>query len=129
AFTSDTHRNVDLYVMQADGSQQTRLTATTAHERGPVWSPDGRFLAMVVESDDTRRDIFLWQLETGDMQPITALGSVDQRIAWSPDGRHIVFTADVDQTSAVYVVEVASGSLMRLTPDGSLTYADPAWTR
>lgn len=45
AFTSDRDGNTEIYVMDADGSNQTRVTTSSADESDPTWSPDGTRLA------------------------------------------------------------------------------------
>ena len=39
AFIADRDGNTEVYVMDADGSHQTRLTFTDARESAPAWSP------------------------------------------------------------------------------------------
>jgi hypothetical protein len=39
AFTSDRDGNPEIYVMNADGSSQTRLTDNPANDGVPGWSP------------------------------------------------------------------------------------------
>ncbi|NJO83916.1 MAG: hypothetical protein HC828_14755, partial [Blastochloris sp.] len=41
AFVSEQDGNPEIYVMYADGSQQTRLTHTPETDYQPTWSPDG----------------------------------------------------------------------------------------
>ena len=46
----------EIYVMNADGSGQTRLTNNNAVDRDPSWSPDGEKIALsVIEKMATRR--------------------------------------------------------------------------
>ncbi len=49
AFTS--HRswndNTEIYVMNADGSNQIRLTSNAGHDFQPAWSPDGTKIAYI----------------------------------------------------------------------------------
>ena len=45
AFVSNRDQNNELYVMNANGSGQTRLTETATIESLPAWSPDGTRLA------------------------------------------------------------------------------------
>jgi uncharacterized delta-60 repeat protein len=45
AFTSNRNGNYEVYVMNADGSSQTRLTSTAVDEGLPEWSPDGTMIA------------------------------------------------------------------------------------
>ena len=40
AFVSDRDGNDEIYVMNADGSNQTRLTNNTVTDISPVWSPE-----------------------------------------------------------------------------------------
>ena len=41
AFMSDRDGTFDIYVMNADGTGQTRLTDNLAWDESPSWSPDG----------------------------------------------------------------------------------------
>jgi TolB protein len=47
AFVSDRDGNAEIYVMNADGSAQRRLTRDPASDADPVWSPDGQKIAFV----------------------------------------------------------------------------------
>ncbi len=47
AFQSDRDGGFEIYVMNADGRDQTRLTNNSTEDRTPVWSPDGRRLAFI----------------------------------------------------------------------------------
>src|SRR4051812_15807568 len=48
AFTSERDGNAEIYIMNADGSGQTRLTTRPAtSDRYPAISPDGRSIAFV----------------------------------------------------------------------------------
>ena len=45
AFTSDRDGNHEIYVMNADGTNQVRLTNNSVADDYPTWSPDGTRLA------------------------------------------------------------------------------------
>ena len=47
AFYSDREGNFDIYVMDRDGDNVTRLTDNGADDESPVWSPDGSQIAFV----------------------------------------------------------------------------------
>jgi dipeptidyl aminopeptidase/acylaminoacyl peptidase len=45
AFASDRDGSYQIYLMNADGSDQHNLTNTTTNATGPAWSPDGSQIA------------------------------------------------------------------------------------
>ena len=52
AFASDRDENDEIYVMNADGAGQTRLTNTSSDEGLPAWSPYGTRIAFNSSTDD-----------------------------------------------------------------------------
>jgi len=51
AFISDRDGNREIYIVNADGSGETRLTNTAADEIEPGWSPDGNYLTFMSNRD------------------------------------------------------------------------------
>jgi len=43
--SSQNAHKYDVYVVEASGGNQTRITTTTAEEQNPTWSPDGKLIA------------------------------------------------------------------------------------
>jgi Tol biopolymer transport system component len=106
AFASGRSGTSDIYVMNADGTETTRLTSTDENDAHPTWSADARTIAFT---------------RAGDIYAMSADGSSPRRIsdvlveesdpAWSPDGNWIAY---VRRTPGTVVQEVW---VMR--PDGS----------
>ncbi|MEU6991385.1 amidohydrolase family protein [Streptomyces sp. NPDC046465] len=94
----------------ADGSAETHAVAphTSLSDRtsnGPVWSPDGRYMAAVVESA-------LWLLPvradgTPDGKPRTFPGEAADHPTWSGDGRHVLYLS----AGRLRLLTVADGSV------------------
>lgn len=51
AFESNRDGSTEIYVMNADGSNQTRLTTTNAASSQPAFSPDGTHVAFASNRD------------------------------------------------------------------------------
>jgi len=99
--------NEGIYVMNADGSRQRRLTRNATIYRGLAWSPDGRKIAF---ASDRRGnfDIYVMNADGSGMRRLTGNPAQDTAPAWSPDGRKIAFASGYLIT-AIYVMN-ADGS-------------------
>ena len=73
----------EIYVMDADGGNQTRLTDDIKDDRNPVWSPDGRRIAFESERDGDL-EIFVMDADGGKVTRLTDDESDDGFPAWSP---------------------------------------------
>jgi TolB protein len=58
-------RDMEIWVMGADGSNPRQRTANTDHDEGPAWSPDGRLLAYSTGADAAHGDIGIMGADTG----------------------------------------------------------------
>ena len=56
AFVSYRDGNPEIYVMDADGKNQRRLTNRFADDDSPSWSPDGKRIAFVSKAFESDRD-------------------------------------------------------------------------
>ncbi|MBN1563229.1 MAG: PD40 domain-containing protein [Anaerolineae bacterium] len=83
----------------------------------PVWSPGGARLAWdkVVAGLPPKMDLFVANSDGTDRVQLTNDAATEYMHAWSPDGTRIVYTSDKSGYQNIYVVEVASGEITRLT--------------
>ena len=90
AFVSRRDGNAEIYVMNADGSEQLNLTRQPASDSHPSWSPDGRKLAFVSRRDGNA-ELYVMNADGSGLRNVTRTPSDDLDPAWSPDGRAIAF--------------------------------------
>lgn len=77
----------DLYVMEADGSNQTRIT-TTGNATRPIWSPDGNMIAY----DWARggNNIFLVQYSSGQITHVDTEMEFSGTPMWNNEGNKLL---------------------------------------
>ncbi len=78
AFTSNRDGNDEIYVMNADGSNQTRLTYNDAYDGMPAWSPDGTRIAFESRRDSNGSAIYVMNADGSNQTQLT------KRPWWSP---------------------------------------------
>jgi dipeptidyl aminopeptidase/acylaminoacyl peptidase len=129
AFASNRDGDWAIYVMDADGANQTKLTTHPGDETQPSWSPDGSKIAYVSEADGPL-DIFVMNEDGSGQTNITQDAEDDGGPAWSPDGSKIAFHHRVPSTPQLYdivVMNVDGTSRSSIAPH---VYDDvaPAWS-
>ena len=85
AFESDRDGNFEIYVMNADGTGQTRLTDHPAADRYPAWSPDGAMIAFT-STRDGNDEIYVMNADGTGQARLTNSPVSDSRPSWSPTG-------------------------------------------
>lgn len=91
--TSAGWRGYDIWAMAADGTAQVRITQNHTYsgtdyppfDLGPVWSPDGRRLAVTHYTRTVLSDYDIWVIDaaTGDRTRVTELG-LSSEADWGP---------------------------------------------
>jgi dipeptidyl aminopeptidase/acylaminoacyl peptidase len=105
-----------LMAFDVNRNSQWELT-TDRRDTGPVFSPDGRYLALTYKQHD-HWELYTLDLETGERNrltkpPILADPQYNSAApAWSPDGTHLAFLTDRTGRWEIWVMQ-ADGSNQR----------------
>lgn len=114
--------NVDICVVNADGTGLVRLTSDAALDGASAWSPDGERIAFATSRYGGGFQIAVMQADGVGVVQLTSNPGGAYGPAWSPDGSKIAFT---DGSYDVIDVMNADGTgLVRLAQAYG---GDPAW--
>jgi dipeptidyl aminopeptidase/acylaminoacyl peptidase len=136
AFVTTRHAagNPEIYVINVDGSEETRLTNHSARDDSPDWSPDGTLIAFESSRSSTGAlRLYVMRPDGTDVRPLTN-HPVDwhneMQPRWSPDGRTVAFITERHppvNNAEIYVVD-ANGENSRRVTNNSVRDATPEWS-
>ena len=139
AFSSEREGNPEIYVMDADGKNQRRLTNNRHEDWSPVWSPDGKRIVFFSNRDGhvhvirgvPTYEIYVMDNDGGNLQRLTNNPNDDRSPSWSPDGERIVFQSNRDKDNPgnyeIYVMDTDGGNQQRLTDNPNQDEL-PSWS-
>jgi Tol biopolymer transport system component len=128
AFASTRDTNSDIFVMDPNGANVTRLTNDAADDAQPAWSPDGSKIAFASHRDGND-EIYVMNANGSGQVNLTNSSASDLAPAWSPDGTKIAFQSDRQTNGAVWVMNADGSNPTRLTNPGPSTAAGaPSWS-
>jgi dipeptidyl aminopeptidase/acylaminoacyl peptidase len=86
----------------------------------PQISPDGRWVAYVVETknaekDNTNEDIYMVPLSGGDPIQLTSSDEKDNHPRWSPDNKYLAFLSKRNKKKQVFLLNRNGGEAIQLT--------------
>ena len=120
--------NIEIYTMDSDGTNQTRLTFNEAIDAGPAWSPNGQQIVFASERDGKRNtEVYVMDADGQNQRRLTRHPGIDSQPEWSPDGSQIVFTNDRDVGRLnIFVMDTHGGNVRQLTRMGFASR--PKWS-
>ncbi len=138
-FTSTRNGDLDIFSMDADGSNVKQLTHELGYDGGPWWSDDGKKIVYRAEHPQTPEQIKdykalyarglirpgnleLWVMNAdgSGKHQVTHNGAANFAPYWLPDGKRIVFSSNITNTKDpagfdIYIVNEDGSGLERIT--------------
>lgn len=87
-------------IMNADGTQDTQLTATACNETEPSFSPDGQKIVFLSNASGTNQ-IWEMNLDGSGRRPLTACEKDVEGYKFSPDGKQVILVHSVDTYTSI----------------------------
>jgi TolB protein len=119
--TAYSARYISLHVMNADGSNNVKLTGTS-DSREPSVSPDGRSISYVSKISGNY-DIWIMDISSRKSVQITDDKGDEASPSWSPDGTRLLYSLGGD----IYTQETDAVKATRLTDD-EFNNIEPAYS-
>jgi Tol biopolymer transport system component len=126
AFGSSRDGNEEIYVMNADGSDQINLTNNIATDVMPAWSPDGSQIAFS-SSRDGNMEIYVMNKDGSEPRRLTNNEANDISPQWSKVGNKIAFSSNRDGNYEIYSMN-EDGSDPRNLTNNSARDDNPKWS-
>lgn len=126
-FVSNRDGNDEIYMMDYDGANPTRITFNKVKDYMPAWSPDQRTIAFS-SYRGTSCNLYLRNIYEGKETLVTSKG-MNYAPAFSPDGKRLAFcsTMSEDGNADIYILDLETMRTKRLTYN-SATETAPSWS-
>jgi len=117
----------DLYLCDSDGGSLRRVTHDGAVCLSPSWGR-GHDSVLYTSFHNGYPDAYRIEIVAGRRIRVAAYPGINSGAVLSPDGRHMAVTLSKDGNPDLYVKDVKSGALSRITRTPYAAEASPCWS-
>jgi Tol biopolymer transport system component len=112
-------KDVEIFVVNLDGTGLQQLTSNAARELHPDYAPNGKKIAFVSE-----RNFQPGKQKKHSQGPVTVFASP----SWSPDGERIAFTSNQNGPTNIFTMDADGSGQKRLTNNGIRVDSGPVFS-
>jgi TolB protein len=129
AFVSNRDGNDEIYIMDYDGANATRVTFNKIKDYMPAWSPDQRTIAFTSYRGGTA-GLYLRNIYEGTETAVSTKG-LNYSAAFSPDGKKLAFCSTMAEegNADIFVMDLETRKTKRLTFNAATETAPPGRRR
>ena len=85
----------EIYIMNADGSNQIRLTDSPGYDGGPFFTPDGQHIVWRhFTTDGSQADIYTMRIDGSNVRRLTDFDSMSWAPYFHPSGAYVIFASN-----------------------------------
>ncbi len=123
--------NVDIWVMNSDGSNHTRITFNNSVDINPDINYDGRIVFESNRAGNIGYDLWIMNIDGTELFQLTNWSGNEFEAEWSPDGKKIAFSWDRKpggyQVMDIWIAELSILPQPPLPTNHSMIISSPAW--
>lgn len=82
---------------------------------GPVWSPNGAYIAYSEGVFNQETQLFIVNIHTAEITQLTHMSGVNSNVSWSRDSQNITFQSNINGDFEIYVLSLDTLILQNLT--------------
>ena len=112
-FSSKEGDDFELFLLDPNSGDKTRITDNKHDDWGPDWGPDGERLTFVSKRDDNT-DIYVVDTDGGNETRLTTNKSQDVNPRWISDSE-VIFNSDRTGAWEIFTVNLSGDELNQLT--------------
>jgi TolB protein len=126
AFVLKKGQNSDIYTINFDATDLSRVTNFQSLTLSPRWSPDGKNISFTSYRNGNP-DLYVKALNGAKVEKIASFDGINLAGSWSRDGRKLLLTLSKDGNEEIYAMDLSSRSLERLTYNFAIDVS-PTWS-
>ncbi len=128
AFVSGRSGTPQIYTMNAEGGDVTRVTNGVGEAYNPSWAPDGGHISFAWTQGYApgNLNIFILDVADGSYVQLTHGQDKNENPVWAPDGVHIAFSSTRGGSQQIWSMLANGSDVKQLTTMG--VNSNPAWS-